>query len=366
MAPQLHSYEAFAMYRLPDSDTVVSIAQTSGKPEELCRFGDIDRHSGFVAAPFAITDSEPVVIIRPDIVTETHVDDIADDNIEIPKTLVDEARQAENRLQYGSVFKKFHSMLTSGEYRKIVLARSEDVFFDCQPLEENMQKTVATALFHRACRRYPHQFVALISTEKTGLWLMATPEILLTMRSREGRSMALAGTIRVDDVCSGADGSGEKPVWTQKNRDEQQVVAQYISQRLKPFTEKIAVSNPHTVRASNVCHLQTDFLFTLADGATTADIISELHPTPAVCGLPKESAQRFIVDNESCRRSYYSGFVGELALNGSTNLYVSLRCMQILPDRFRLYAGGGLMKESVEEQEWQETCAKMQAMKELF
>jgi len=96
------------------------------------------------------------------------------------------------------------------------------------------------------------------------------------------------------------------------------------------------------------------------------DLLQELHPTPAVCGLPKREAFGFIVRHEHTPRQYYSGFMGPLEMNAGTHLYVSLRCMQMTETKYRLYAGGGLLKESRMESEWQETEAKMQPMRQLL
>ena len=85
-----------------------------------------------------------------------------------------------------------------------------------------------------------------------------------------------------------------------------------------------------------------------------------------MCGIPKRETHDFIVANEHYPRSYYSGFMGPLAINGFTHLYVSLRCMKITPQAFRLYAGGGILTESVEQQEWEETEEKMKTMKKLI
>jgi isochorismate synthase len=120
------------------------------------------------------------------------------------------------------------------------------------------------------------------------------------------------------------------------------------------------------VRAANLVHLRSDFTFTLYNNARVGDVLQLLHPTPAVCGLPKKEAYGFILDNEHTPRLYYSGFMGPLNLSSVTHLYVSLRCMQITNSLYRLYAGGGLLKDSVEEQEWMETEAKMETMRRVL
>jgi isochorismate synthase len=128
----------------------------------------------------------------------------------------------------------------------------------------------------------------------------------------------------------------------------------------------IEEDGPYTTQAANVLHLRSDFNFTLPEEARIGNLLRRLHPTPAVCGLPKEQTFDFIRRNESAPRRYYSGFTGPLNLNGDTHLFVSLRCMQIAADGYRLYAGGGLLRDSDEEQEWRETESKLEAMKRLI
>mgnify|MGYP001620427368 FL=1 len=111
---------------------------------------------------------------------------------------------------------------------------------------------------------------------------------------------------------------------------------------------------------------RTDIHFRLPCADVLGDVLEALYPTPAVCGIPKEPARRFILRHEHEPRRYYSGFVGMLSPRADTHLFVSLRCMRLLPGGIcELYAGGGLLKESEMEKEWRETEAKMQTMMEL-
>ena len=104
----------------------------------------------------------------------------------------------------------------------------------------------------------------------------------------------------------------------------------------------------------------------MPDNKKLGKLLKRLHPTPAVCGLPKEETYRFIRKNEGYDRSYYSGFIGWLNPDEKSNLYVNLRCMNILSDAFVLYAGGGILASSETESEWLETEAKMQTMMHLI
>jgi isochorismate synthase len=160
-------------------------------------------------------------------------------------------------------------------------------------------------------------------------------------------------------------GEGESLTWSTKNIQEQRIVATYITECLEQFTSDFREEGPRTVRAANLVHLRSDFTFRLSDHAHIGNLLQALHPTPAVCGLPKREAFQFIVRNEHTPRRYYSGFMGPLG-TAETHLYVSLRCMNIEHDTCHLYAGGGLLKDSILEQEWQETEAKLETIRKVI
>jgi isochorismate synthase len=94
-------------------------------------------------------------------------------------------------------------------------------------------------------------------------------------------------------------------------------------------------------------------------------LLDELPPTPAVCGAPVSEARRLLQHYPDIDRSCYAGYLGPWG-NGVVQLYVSLRCMQVFDGVCRLYAGGGLMPDSDEAQEWQETENKMACMRQAI
>ncbi|SFC63451.1 isochorismate synthase [Xylanibacter ruminicola] len=340
---------AYAIYRLPHEDHATLITQSVGEPMELHSLTELNGKQGFVVAPFEVKADQPVVLIQGK--TET----IALSNEQLT------ADDGKNRLPsdmsnyYKVDFANYHSQLEADKFRKIVLARCAD---------EQMPNGVKPIdLFYRACQLYPRLFIALVDTEKSGCWLTATPEILLDEHGADWRTIALAGTMKLEG--DQLDGEGETLTWSTKNIQEQRIVATYITECLEQFTDDFREEGPRTVRAANLVHLRSDFTFKLADNNKIGDLLQALHPTPAVCGLPKREAFKFIVKNEHTPRRYYSGFMGPVAQE-DTHLYVSLRCMNIDGDVCHLYAGGGLLKDSVEEQEWLETEAKMETMKRLL
>ena len=356
---------SIAIYRLPYDDHCTVIRQDEGQAEQLSSLTELNGRSGFVVAPFQISPSTPLLLIRPDTVLYQAVNDLQiivprfDENrFDARRNPIDHGRES-----YDIDFANFHAQLANGTYRKLVLSR-------CQAIR-SATPTDPVALFQQACQRYPRLFIALVSTPQSGTWLTATPEILLdNPGGNEWRTIALAGTMRLegDELQS----EGEHLNWSVKNIQEQRYVATYIAECLERFAPEFREEGPRTVRAAHLVHLRSDFTFTLYNNTRAGNLLQALHPTPAVCGLPKREALDFILHNECTPRRYYSGFMGPLNLPAphpsplTTHLYVSLRCMQILENEYRLYAGGGLLKDSVAEQEWQETEAKMQTMRNLI
>jgi len=337
---------SFALFRLPYEKRCTLVVQTTGVPQELMACNELSGQQGFVMAPFAVSPSHPLLLIRADEVTSdlTDLDGLSDLVDTHGLTALDKGVHAD----YHMNFANFHAQLCNHSFQKLVLSRSIELprTGDETPLQ----------LFQRACERYPRMMICLVYTPQSGLWLAATPEILLAGKDHRWQTIALAGTMKYE----------EELRWSDKNIQEQRYVATYITRQLEQFTHDFNEEGPRTARAGHLAHLRSDFLFSLPDESVVGDLLQALHPTPAVCGLPKQEAFRFIQQNEHHDRSYYSGFLGPLFLHRQTHLFVTLRCMQLFRDGYRLYAGGGLLKDSVEEQEWQETETKLDTIRCLF
>ena len=365
---------AFAVYRLPYGEYATKVQQTDGEPAELLSCAELNGRHGFVMAPFEINPSHPILLIRPDKVEEFKVEggswrvegdflcgndrqreyscvpSVASGKPSAPSTL-----HLPPSTKYRIDFANFHSQLELGTFRKIVLARCA---------EEKLSESIPPMeLFYKACDLYPRMFISLVCTEKGGCWLTATPEILLEGKGNDWRTIALAGTVRLEG--EQLSGEGETVHWSTKNIQEQRYVATYIAECLEQFTSDFSEEGPSSVRAANLVHLRSDFTFSLPSSDRLGDLLQTLHPTPAVCGLPKREAFHFITHNEQSPRLYYSGFQGWLG-EEDTHLYVSLRCMRMENRHYYLYAGGGLLKDSTEEQEWLETEAKLETMRTLL
>ena len=329
--------QGFALFRQPYAQACTFV---EGEVSELVSCADLNGRQGFVLVPFAPSLSQPVLLIAPWIVSQEVPS-------QLPDYIVDNVPVVEEDLRgdYHIDFLNFHAHLLNGDFQKLVLSRSIDV--------ERTQQMSALDLFRRACERYPRVFVSLAYTPQSGLWLTATPEVMLSENDGSWHTMALAGTMPF----------AEQVRWGDKNIQEQRYVATYITRQLEQFTDDFREEGPYTTRAGHLAHLRSDFHFSLSEESHIGNLLQALHPTPAVCGLPKHEAFRFIQQYEHHHRHYYSGFMGPLFVEGQTSLFVTLRCMQVFGNCYRLYAGGGLLKDSVEELEWQETEDKLETMR---
>ena len=378
--------KSFAIYRLPYQKECTLMIQHEGEPLKLKSYTELNGKRGFVMAPFAVSPDQPILLIEADEVRKGEIlrsvecgvwseicfeymnsqeqktasQDYSHSTLHIPHSTNLSSRQ-----RYHIDFSNFHSNLLNGEFQKIVLSRCVQ--------ELRKEEQLPMTLFQKACELYPRMFISLVYTPQSGMWLMATPEILLEGGGNDWHTIALAGTMKLEGELLSFDSppvKGEARLsdiaWTTKNIQEQRYVATYLMECLEHFSSQITEEGPYTARAANLVHLRSDFNFVLEDTRRIGELIRALHPTPAVCGLPKQQTFDFIRRNESQSRRYYSGFSGPFNPEVDTHLFVSLRCMQILDDCYCLYAGGGLLRDSEEDQEWEETEAKLETMRSLL
>ncbi len=117
------------------------------------------------------------------------------------------------------------------------------------------------------------------------------------------------------------------------------------------------------VGVANVQHLATLVEGRLSQPAPSVlDLVTALHPTPAVNGLPREAAQAWITAHEGLDRGRYAGTVGWVDARGNGTWAVSIRCAEVHGPVARLFAGNGIVADSDPETELAETQVKLQAL----
>lgn len=210
-------------------------------------------------------------------------------------------------------------------------------------------------LFKHMNNNHEYAFSYLLSNPKYGMWMGASPETLIKgSEKKKFTTIALAGSQQWS----------ENIIWKNKELEEQNFVATYIEGILNKFSNNVEVSTKlETLKAGKIAHIKSEFTFTL--NSSVLELIKKLHPTPAVCGIPKDNALKIIKRTELHKRQLYCGYIGEIS-NNDAELYVNLRCMKISKSNFYIFVGGGITSKSKVEKEWEETQLKAQTMLELL
>jgi isochorismate synthase len=298
---------------------------------------------------------------KSDSYTQTFLKDILGkgqvNTFAFPKIIQKHTPQNEGEKKYSNIVDLAIQKIQEGVFKKVVLSRSKNI-------SHGMSNPMDA--FALLCERYPNSFISLIYHPEEGIWLGASPELLVAVDEQNiFKTVALAGTQSVQDK-----DNLSKANWTQKEIEEQALVSRYIINcfktiRLREFEEE----GPSTIKAGNLLHLQTEFSVNMKE-INMPDLgsvmLKLLHPTSAVCGMPKEDSLQFINAHELLERKLFSGYLGPVNIQNNTQLYVNLRCAQLFADKATLYAGAGITKDSIAENEWKETELKMSLMEEIL
>jgi isochorismate synthase len=355
----------FALWRLPYDDRF-SLIVSMGEPRQLPVFGGTGA-AAFVMAPFAVEDGNLAWHIVADVLavgsdtrfrsgtgfsTQTSNPVLLElikgdpggtlkinaDSTPTPPPVTREAYEARVRRALDAI--------EAGTCQKIVLSRAE-----ARPIGSGVD---LIAITERLAQLHPHAFVSLVSSQVTGTWLTATPEVLLHSDADTVETMALAGT-----QWPPPDTDPSTLTWSNTTIEEQALVATYIREAFyREGFAGVEETAPFTVQAANLCHLRSDFVAPTGSPEAMARLLRHLHPTSAVCGMPKAAARAHILREEGDTRSFYTGYLGPVGLNGKTSLFVNLRSARYARDTLYLHVGGGIVAGSDPAQEWQETVEK--------
>ena len=357
-----------AVWRCPREDKIHFLADLSESPSK----GRIDLQNtepGFLVSPFMNPEGNETIFLNADVYGVRMSDgtwnmDHGEDAFRQDQCSINYHLNTRPDTEISGEKDHFIKMvedgitaIEEGEFDKVVSARTYD-----EPLLENFD---IIEQFNRMEKAYPDAFVSLVSIPGHGTWLGASPELLIEVSVEHFRTVSVAGTqpFPLDKDVSEA-------AWNQKEIEEQAMVSRYIIEQFKTIRlREFKESGPRSVRAGNMIHLKTEYNVNLKEvnfPELGTVMLHLLHPTSAVCGMPKFSALRFIAANEHLNREFYSGYLGPVNIDGNNRLYVNLRCMQILRTRAVLYAGAGITHDSVPEKEWEETALKCRTLLDVM
>ncbi len=241
--------------------------------------------------------------------------------------------------------------MATTDLHKAVLAREVVIEADA-PLDR-------VTILQRLRRTYPGCMITSIQ----GM-VGASPELLVSRVGDVVRSHPMAGT-----TPRGGDPTADARLAAQllasaKDRHEHQLTIDMVHDTLLPWCSYLdAEAEPSVVPVANVQHLASLVEGRLSTPAPSVlELMAALHPTPAVCGVPRDLALATIADLEHLDRGRYAGPVGWVDGAGNGRWAVGLRCAEIRGNRARLFAGNGIVADSDPATELAETRAKFQAL----
>jgi isochorismate synthase len=244
--------------------------------------------------------------------------------------------------------------IRAGELEKVVLAR-----------EVRAHAAAAhdpAAVFGALRELFPACYCWCVGTPQAA-FVGASPELLVRRDGQRAQTVALAGTTRRSADPSVDDHLGEQLLQSTKDRAEQAIVARRIERTLDPVSLWVAAAEePVLVKVHNVQHLATPIRAQLADPVAAVELAGMLLPTPAVGGEPRAAALPLIPALEGLDRGWYAGAVGWTDLAEDGEFCVALRCALLRGPVAHLYAGCGIVSESVPAEELAESEVKLQAL----
>ncbi|OCA79073.1 hypothetical protein BBH99_06765 [Chryseobacterium contaminans] len=248
---------------------------------------------------------------------------------------------AETKEEYCNTLQQVIEVIKENSLPKLVYSRRK-IFTDFNTIDYK-------ASFDNLCKAYPNAFRYLFN-DGENTWMGAFSEVLgkFNKTTHEFETMALAGTLPTSEE------------WTKKEIEEQKPVTTYIQNILKNYSHQVLQSETYDHVSGNIKHLRTDFKTTIKPDDLDS-LIQDLHPTPAVCGIPKDFCNENIRKYEKFPREFYAGYI-KVETEESILYFVNLRCARLYKDSVHVFVGGGITAQSNPEKEWTETELKSEAI----
>ncbi len=370
----LTSGGSFAIWRKPKSNTVEIVLDDTSEPIKV-GLSIESLEPGFIVHPFADQADKKAYFIKANKYFSFELDRPLDTD-ELPEwakvqlnnqerlspseirellinqTLVSKvqtSKLSEDKAHFIRLVKEGIKAIKENQLEKVVPARTKTISI---PSSFSLSCTLLSMM-----DAYPNAFINFFHLPHVGTWIGASPETLIETKGDTFYTMSLAGTQKA---------TGDNPLksvaWTQKEIEEQALVSRYIVScfkkiRLREYEEH----GPKTVLAGNLLHLRSDFRINMKEAGFPelgSIMLGLLHPTSAVCGMPRREAHDFLQEFEGFDRSFFSGFLGPVNIQGGTSIYVNLRTASLHDNEATLYAGAGVTEDSDPEKEWEETELK--------
>ncbi|MBT8336485.1 MAG: isochorismate synthase [Gemmatimonadetes bacterium] len=260
---------------------------------------------------------------------------------------------ATRRDAWGEAVQAVLAAIGEGSVSKAVLARTLDVDLEATIGPVDLTETLWV--------RNPGTHVFFFEPRAGRALVGAAPEALATVRAGIFHATAVAGSVGVGRDAAERRSLAEQLLASEKDRAEHRWVVDEMVERLGEVATDIrAGENPHVLTLARIQHLETEIRARVPADRHVLDMVEALHPTPAVCGVPRDAALELLQREEPFDRGWYAGPVGWFATDGDGHFVPALRTAVGDGRRWRLFAGAGIVDGSSAQGEWDETGIKFQ------
>jgi isochorismate synthase len=260
-----------------------------------------------------------------------------------------------NRTAWESSVATAVAMIRQGALDKVVLAREERL------LAEKPFSPIATL----ARLRMFDPTATLFAMQSGDSWFIgASPERLVRLHENRVDVTCLAGSISMGHSGEERRDLADLLLGSKKDREEHEIVVRSTMNALAEVCEDVTrlPGTPRIATARSVQHLETPVSARMPEAGSVLDLVERLHPTPAVGGYPTHRALSIMGELEAIDRGWYAGPFGWTALDGSGEFAVAIRSALLSGRMASLFAGSGIVAESVPSAEYEETCLKLRPM----
>jgi len=248
--------------------------------------------------------------------------------------------------------------ISSGKFTKIVMSRKVTSLLSEIPSVYNLLKQLAD--------HYPKCYIFAFAKDES-TFFGASPEKLAKISGGWIEADALAGSIQRGDNEDEDRRLADELLVSKKNLAEQNAVVDFITNSFKRFTDDVIYEKEPVIRKlSNIQHLWTQIKAKLNSENSIFSILKEIHPTPAICGVPWSGALTFIQDTEGYNRGLYAGIIGWFNFENEGEFAVAIRSALLVNKQLHAFAGCGIVEGSDPESEFEETELKLQPILSLF
>lgn len=255
------------------------------------------------------------------------------------------------RAQYGEKFRRVRQHLLAGECYQVCLA---------QRFSAAYRGDEWTAFCHLlAHNRAPFSAFMRLSDQAV---LSLSPERFLHLRHRQIQTRPIKGTLprladpRADRIQAGILAASPK------DRAENLMIVDLLRNDIGRIAVPGSVRVPELFKIEAfpaVHHMVSTITAELPAQRHPCDLLRACFPGGSITGAPKVSAMQIIDRLEPQRRNAWCGSIGYVSFCGSLDSNIAIRTLLTERQHIFCWAGGGIVADSEEEAEYQETLDKL-------